>query len=97
MAEMRFLLELKEFLKKNSRIYTVRKYRYNPTSGLVLVIGVGKCSRTLVKEGVTKKDLDAYYHESGFETVDDWWAKIVHFIPGMDTKYLYKVEVLSGT
>jgi hypothetical protein len=93
---MRFLPELKDFLKANGKIYTVRKYKYS--DGLVLVMGVGKCRRTLVQKGITKKCLVDYYPNSGFPTVEDWWAKIVRFIPNeWDTKYLYMVEVVDGT
>ena len=49
--------------------------------GLVLILGVGKCRRMLVQEGVTKEFLADYYHYSGFSTLEDWGVKIVHFIP----------------
>ena len=96
MAAMQFLPELKKFLKSNGKIYTVRKYKYPPNS-LVLVLGVGKCRRTLVASDVSKEYLNNYYHYSGFSSTSDWWSKIVQFIPNSEyIKYLYKVEVVNG-
>ncbi len=87
--------QLSDFLKKNRRIYTVRKYEMS--FSLVEVSGVGLCKRLPLGVINTKNDLYPYVAESGFSSLDDWWNKICEFIPGKKLrKYIYQVEVFNG-
>ena len=55
---------------------------------------VGACKRTLLGEVRTREDLEEYWKTSGFESLDDWWAKIKEFNPSPSSRlYLYKVEL----
>ena len=90
MSKMSFLPELQKFLKENSLIYTVRKYRMVENN--VDVEGVGECHRTPMGEVHYKEDLLPYVEFSGFSGVEAWWNKIKYFIPlDSSPKYLYKV------
>ena len=91
MAVMSFLPELRDFLKANGSIYTVRKYKMVEKD--VEVEGVGLCHRIPIGTISSKEHLQSYVTLSGFPTVEEWWVKILQFIPReLDTKYLYKVE-----
>lgn len=73
MAMMHFLPELQEHLKSRGLIYSVRRFRYDPSIKVVFIPGVGACSRRLVDTpGVTKEALKPYYEESGFDTLEAW-------------------------
>jgi hypothetical protein len=91
---MSFIPELRDYLKEHKVIYTVRKYKMSPA--IVEIEGVGQCKRLPLGIISCKDDLGDYYKESGFPTVEAWWAKIIYFIPrAEDIKYLYRIEVLS--
>lgn len=95
MSYMTFMPELKDYLKKNGSIYTVRRYKMVDT--MVEIDGIGECHRIPMGSISSSFDLEPYYKESGFDTLDAWWTKIKHFIPQPGAeKYLYKVEVSSG-
>lgn len=95
MPTMTFLPELQTFLKGNGKIYTVRKYLYDKNVELVFIPGVGGCRRELVLEDIIQWDLKDYYAESGFNSVEDWWDKIIEINHGIPDKlHLYKVEVV---
>ena len=91
---MHFLTELQEYLKEHGTIYTVRRFRYDKDTELVFIPGVGGCRRQFILEDIIKYDLKDYYTNSGFETLDDWWNKIVDINPGLPPLHLYKVEVI---
>jgi len=93
-ATMHFMPSLREYLLRNNFVYTVRKYRYTPSQGMVFIPGVGGCHRELVKENVTKGDLVSYSGSSGFATVDDWWDMIVKINPRLPDLHLYYVSVV---
>ncbi len=93
MPTMSFMPQLKEFLLKNGCIYTIRKYKM--VEAVVDIEGVGKCSRVPVLENVSKKDLPTYVESSGFESLEEWWAKVRYFTPDRSMPlYLYKIEVV---
>jgi len=84
--------ELKEFLKRNGLIYTVRKYKM--VRAIVDIEGVGLCDRLPLGEVSSQEDLESYAENSGFQSASDWWSMIRHFVPDKDsTLYLYMVEV----
>jgi len=87
---MNFLPELKRFLRTHRVIYSVRSY-YLPVLGLVDIPGVGRCRRYYISEIRSKSELQEYVHRSGFESVEDWWKKIVGFNK-TGPRHLYKVE-----
>lgn len=91
---MSLLPELTKFLKDNRLIYTVRGYKY-PTRSVVIIDGIGSCTRTFVKQVVVREDLEPYVASSGFRDVSSWWRKIGYFIQGGTPKYLYAVVVRS--
>lgn len=92
---MSFLPELRNFLKENGLIYTVRRYRMS--DAIVEVDGIGECHRVPLGRVFVKEDLIRYYDLSGFKTVDDWWKKIKYFIPGSGSPmYLYEVKIGKG-
>ena len=84
--------ELKEFLKRNGLIYTVRKYEM--LRAIVEVEEVGLCDRFPLGKVSRQEDLTSYAENSGFSSVGDWWSMIRHFVPDKEsTLYLYLVEV----
>lgn len=90
---MQFLPELKNFLKENKLVYTVRKYKMS--EAIVNVEGIGWCRRLPMGTIESQEDLLPYILDSGFAKPEDWWAKIRYFIPNVkDAKYLYRVEML---
>ena len=92
MTQMSFIPELKEFLKRNGLIYTVRKYKM--MRAIVDVEGVGLCDRFPLGEVSSQEDLLPYAENSGFQSADDWWSMVRHFVPDKEsTLYLYMVEV----
>ena len=92
MTKMSFMPELKEFLKRNGLIYTVRKYKM--LRAIVDIEEVGLCDRLPLGEVGSQEDLDPYAENSGFQSSGDWWSMIRHFVPDEeDTLYLYLVEV----
>ena len=94
---MYFLQQLREYLLANNFIYTVRRYRYSNKPDVIYILGVGACHREIVKEDVTKSDLHRYYGSSGFQTLEDWWAKIVMINPRLPKLYLYYVCIVRRT
>lgn len=92
MSAMTFVPTLKDFLRVTKLIYTVRKYEY--TTPLVVVEGVGKCRRTLVTRIFDVRELHPYVGYSGFNTVSDWGSRIRCFIKPGEPRFLYKVEVM---
>jgi len=93
MSRMSFLPGLKFYLKGMGIIYTVRKYQMS--EAIVEVEDLGKCKRIPVGVVGGKQDLIPYVKYSGFNSLEDWWNKIKFFIPGNDTMYLYRVEVIK--
>ena len=93
LTEMHFLPELKQFLKTNRVIYTVRKYRM--TKKEVEVEGVGVCTRVPLGKIDTPDQLEPYVGMSGFDSLSDWLLKIRRFIPPEGDWYLYRVGLKS--
>ena len=94
MTSMSFMPELRDYLKEHGVIYTVRKYKMSPA--IVEIEGIGECKRLPLGTITCVDDLKDYYKESGFQTLEAWWAKIKYFIPRVETpKYLYRVEALD--
>jgi len=95
-TEMRFLSFLKDFLRENGEIYTVRKYKMDERE--VEIIGVGTCKRIPVGIITNREQLEPYVSKSGFSKLEDWVDRILYYIPNKDdTKYLYHVVRLNGT
>ena len=89
---MQFMPELRQFLLKNGKIFTVRKFKMK--SSLVYVETGERCKRVFLKQILAKDELEPYLKDSGFETLDAWWTKIEYHIPQQGPFYLYQVEIL---
>jgi len=87
---MAFMDSLKDFIKTNGSVYTVRKY--NMPAATIEIEEVGICYRTRLGEIKSKEELLPYVDQSGFESLDEWWSKIKRFIPTNGPYFLYKVE-----
>lgn len=88
---MQFIPKLKEFLKENGFIYTVRGYDMDHR--WVSVEDVGWCERFplgLIKE---LGDIEPFADKSGFDTLDDWIKMIRVFIKEGKSAWLYKVVI----
>lgn len=88
---MQFMPKLKEHLKSNGVIYTVRGY--DMAHKWVLVEGVGWCERFPLGEIKNLDDIKDFVPHSGFETLLDWISAIRIFIKEGNPAWLYKVEV----
>lgn len=93
MKKMAFLPELAFYLKEYKTIYTVRGYCMSEAN--VEVEGVGRCLRVPLGVIEHKDDLLPYVSQSGFSSIEGWWAKILSFVSPRAPKYLYKVEVMN--
>ena len=91
MSDMQFMPKLRDFLNQNGAIYTVRRFRCHLTRADVE--GVGRCKRTLIRYISSKDQLVNYVKQSGFDSVDEWWAVIRRFIPIGTDMWLFKVVV----
>ena len=92
MSSMSFMPELKQFLIRNGLVYTVRKYKM--LRAIVEVEGVGLCDRFPLGEVAGQEDLIPYAENSGFQSAQEWWSMVRHFVPDeKSTLYLYLVEV----
>ena len=89
---MKFLPELRDFLREHRVIYTVRGYDMRRAG--VVVEGVGPCRRIPMGRVVTREDLRIYVGVSGFSSLEDWCDKINDFIAPAQNRWLYKVEVI---
>ena len=95
---MRFDVKcVRDFLVERGFVYTVRGYRMR--SAMVTVNGVGKCRRIRGKRSSSdddrircKEDLVKWVGGSGFDSVDDWWDKIIEFCGDRD-KWIYLVKI----
>jgi len=85
---MRFLPELRDFLREHGVIYTVRGYDMKPA--WVEVEGVGRCRRVPLDEVRTREELMPYVELSGFGCLEDWADKINEFC--YSRRWLYRVE-----
>lgn len=88
---MKFLPELRSFLREHKVIYTVRGYRARNT--YVVVEDVGRCRRILCGVVSSVEDLRPYVELSGFDCIENWWSKIEDFIIPGDRIWLYRVEM----
>jgi len=92
MTKMSFMPELKAFLLRNGLIYTVRKYKM--LRAIVDIEGVGLCDRFPLGEVSNQEDLESYAENSGFQSAEDWWSMVRHFVPDKESPlYLYMVQV----
>lgn len=91
MSEMQFMPRLRDFLKQNGAIYTVRRYRYMTTE--VDVEGVGRCKRRLIRRISSSSQLSNYVTQSGFASAEHWWIAIRKFIPTGSDMWLFRVVV----
>ncbi len=99
---MRFdIKEVKNFLKENGFVFTVRGF--DMKDNFIEVEGIGKCKRTRIESNtsiddkpIRKADLYPYWKECGFkgdtefDVVNKWWQTIEKFC-GEKPKYLYLV------
>ena len=88
---MEFMPKLRDFLRDNGFIYTVRGYDMDHK--WVPVEGVGWCERFPLGQVRDFGDLEPFYGKSGFATLDDWVKMIRVFIKEGNPAWLYKVEV----
>lgn len=94
MSTVAFFPELREFLRSEGCIYTVRNYQA-PAVSLVRVEGVGECRRERVSMVLDIQDIAHCSSKSGFDSVLKWWDKIKKLYPTLKGLYLYKVEVVT--
>lgn len=95
MNTMRFNVKVvRDFLITNGYVYTVRKYHYSVYYAWCPDINRA-VTRLFCAEIHTEKDLEPYLNGSGFKTINDWWYRILEFIPENRTKYLYQVKVVK--
>jgi len=92
-AEVKFLPELRDFLREHSVIYTVRGYDMRRAG--VVVEGVGPCRRIPMGRVVVRDSLRLYVGLSGFSSLEDWCDKINEFVVSDQSRWLYKVEVIE--
>ena len=92
MSEMGFMPVLKEFVRDNKKIYTVRAYWYGIET-YARVANLGLVKRKAVKRIQDITDLEEYVSMSGFNTKEEWWSRLRCFIPGNKTMYLYEVTL----
>ena len=92
---------VKNFLKENGKVYTVRSFLMEDKE--VFVEGIGLCKRTRIESNTSindkpigKADLYLYWKDCGFkgdnkfDVVNKWWQTIEKFCKGKP-KYLYLV------
>ena len=89
---MQFMPELQAFLKKNGKIYTVRKFKMD--TRLVTIETGESCKRTFLKQITTREELEPYVYASGFNNLLEWWGKIRRHIPPQGPFYLYQVDLV---
>ncbi len=90
MRKMRFDVEcVKECLKKKGKVFTVRSYCLDNDN--VFVDGVGWCRRIRGFEVTKKEDIRKFVKLSGFNSVDEWWDKILEFTSNK-RKWIYLVK-----
>jgi len=82
---------VKECLKDNDKVFTVRSYKSYDKFRVVVVDDVDYlCER--VKQVFKPQDLNGFVELSGFNNANSWWNKIRGF--GAVGGYLYKVSLL---
>ena len=89
---MKFLPELRDFLREHGTIYTVRGYDMRRAG--VVVAGVGPCRRIPMGRVVVRDSLRLYVGLSGFSNLEDWCDKINEFVTPGQAVWLYRVEVI---
>lgn len=90
--EMKFNEDVVKERLKRGNVVSVRGY--DMKNRLIWVDGVGKCWRKKVKVVRSKEDLEEYLDRSGFNSVDEWWERIVWYCRG-DKKWMYEVRVVK--
>lgn len=89
MKEMRFDVNcVKECLKNNGKVFTVRKWKSYEVEGFVEVKGIGECKKVRICEVKCKNDIERYVKLSGFANMIDWWNKVEMFGAGNGWLYL---------
>ncbi len=89
MSQMQLLPELTAYLNRTKIILTVRKYNMRPDT--IYIEGVGPCFRLPIGEIHNKEELEPYYQQSGFNSLDAWWKAIKKFIRTPGPYYLYEI------
>lgn len=81
--------QVRDFLSKKGFVYTVRGYCYK---GNLTNIGNSIAERKFIMEVTEPDDLEPYVSVSGFDSVLEWWYKILKYCK--DEKYLYRVKLV---
>ncbi len=96
MNKMRFDVKcVKECLIKNRIVYTVRSWEGYKELSKVEVDGVGLCTKKRLMRVGKKEDLIEYLSLSGFDSLNEWWAKIRSF--GACDGWLFEVRVIPDS
>ncbi len=91
MYKMRFDIKcVKECLVKNKIVYTVMSWEGYSVISNIEVDGVGPCTKKRIIQVTRKEDLAKYLSLSGFDSLEDWWAKIRSF--GACDGWLFEVR-----
>jgi hypothetical protein len=96
MASMRFDVKcVKDCLVNNSIVYTVRSWQGYKELSKVEVEGVGLCTKKRIIRVTKKEDLAQYLSLSGFNSLDEWWAKVRSF--GACEGWLFEVRIIPAS
>lgn len=82
-----------ECLKKNGKVFTLRKWESYDKFTVVQVNNVGDCVKEKLFQVSSMKDLIPYVGFSGFNSAEEWWNQAAKF-GAAEKGWLYKVEIL---
>ena len=85
--------EVREFLKANGEVYTVRSFESRDRFTVVTVNNLPDCLKEKICKIKSYKDLTQYTHLSGFKSPLEWWRKIEEM--KATEGFLYHVSVLE--
>jgi len=82
-----------ECLKINGEVFTVREWETKNKFSVVPVNNIGDCIKEKICQVNSILDLEPYVRLSGFNSLAEWWNKIVEF--GAQNGWLYRVSILD--
>ncbi|MDP1548106.1 MAG: hypothetical protein Q8L87_19005 [Anaerolineales bacterium] len=95
MNKMKFDVKcVKDCLKNNGRVFTVRSWGGSAQESVVEVEGIGACDKYRIGRVSGIKSIERYVKLSGFRYVDEWWNAIARF--GANDGYLFLVVKKRG-
>lgn len=70
---------VKDCLKNNGKVFTVRSWGGYAQESIVEVKDVGICDKYRIGRVFRKASIARYVKLSGFKNIDDWWKAISKF------------------